>query len=86
MRKFMQTMPTLSRAQRQRRSHIDDSTAILLSGIEALRQLELHLRAQARRGRIDDDEVTLVFEDVAEIRRALRHAKDKLGELRDEGE
>ena len=50
---------------------IEDSTAVLLTGQDSLRELWLFLRAQERRGRIDPDDAAQAQCDLARVRRAL---------------
>jgi len=58
-------------ARDQTVQRIEDSTAVLLTGRDSLRELWLFLRAQERRGRIDPDNAAQAQTDLEHVRRAL---------------
>jgi hypothetical protein len=66
---------------------IENYTAAMLSARDALRQLELFVRAQRRRGYIDADDLTSLEQDLETLRTAIgrnldytRFARGNLGE------
>lgn len=63
---------------------IEDDTALILTGRDALRNLKLFVRAQARRGYIDGDTLALLEDDIARIERSILHRLDYIRWLREQ--
>lgn len=55
---------------------IENDTAAMLSARESLRQLELFVRAQRRRGYIDDEDLARLEQDLETLRRAISRNLD----------
>jgi len=61
---------------------IEDDTAVILNGRDAAINLELFVRAQARRGYIDAETMAAIEQDLDAIHRAIRHKLDYTRHLR----
>ena len=74
----MPRMTNSSPAHERQVAAIEDETAVILTARDSVRQLGLLVRAKARRGYLDENELQNAATDLARIDRALFAAHETL--------